>query len=364
MAKSAENKESFIPPLWLLTLLGFAFVLWVLFELKELVVLLVVSYAIAYIMDPVLKWLESKRIPRQYGVLIVSLSLIVLIVLLLLSAIPTLVSEYENISRNFPEYFAKAKDKVLPLFEKVKPYLPAQQATDPNGVAKPPGLMGLLTKPDAMNTVLSGIFATLLSGYSLTLTIVNLLLLPFMVYYVAVDLETFHATVLGLFPRGTKAKVTSFFAEINLYVSAFVRGQLLVCSVLFVLYAIGLGFVGVELWLLLAVISGFGNLIPYVGFLTGIVLSSIMAIVTFGDFSHLIQVLTVYAVVQALEGFIITPKIIGGSVGLSPLIIIIALFVGGQGFGLLGIFLAVPAAAIARVAGKRLHLWVLEKSKA
>jgi predicted PurR-regulated permease PerM len=131
--------------------------------------------------------------------------------------------------------------------------------------------------------------------------------------------------------------------------------------VLFVLYAIGLWLVGVDLWLLLAAISGFGNIIPYVGFISGILLSSLMALVTFGDVSHLLWVWGVYAAVQALEGTFITPKILGESVGLSPLVIILALFVGGQLFGLLGIFLAVPAAAALRVLVRSSYQWVMSR---
>jgi predicted PurR-regulated permease PerM len=86
-----------------------------------------------------------------------------------------------------------------------------------------------------------------------------------------------------------------------------------------------------------------------------------MALVTFGDLSHLLWVWGVYAVVQALEGTLITPKILGDSVGLSPLVIILALFVGGQLFGLLGIFLAVPTAAALRVLARSSYEWVMAR---
>jgi predicted PurR-regulated permease PerM len=155
--------------------------------------------------------------------------------------------------------------------------------------------------------------------------------------------------------------VELIFREIDGYVSSFVRGQFLVCTVLFALYALGLWIVGVDLWLLLAVITGFGNLVPYVGFLSGIVISSLMALVTFGDMLHVVYVWLVFAIVQALEGTIVTPRILGGSVGLSPLVIILALFAGGQLAGLLGIFLAVPAAAAFRVLVRHGYQSVMER---
>jgi predicted PurR-regulated permease PerM len=118
-----------------------------------------------------------------------------------------------------------------------------------------------------------------------------------------------------------------------------------------------LGLVGVDLWLLLAAIAGFGNMVPYVGTVSGILLSSVMALVTFGDFSHVFSVLGVFAAVQLIDGTIITPRIMGESVGLSPLVIILALFAGGQLFGLLGIFLAIPAAATLRVLVRHSYNW-------
>jgi predicted PurR-regulated permease PerM len=119
----------------------------------------------------------------------------------------------------------------------------------------------------------------------------------------------------------------------------------------------------VELWFLLALIAGFGNLIPYLGFLTGIVLSSIMALVTFGDTEHLVQVLILFGIVQALEGTLITPRIVGNKVGLSPLAVILAIFAGGKLFGLLGVFLAVPVAAALRVIWRYLHRWLISRAE-
>ncbi len=162
-------------------------------------------------------------------------------------------------------------------------------------------------------------------------------------------------------PLTRRNKFLAICSEVDGYISAFVRGQAIVCSLLFVLYAVGLWLVGVDLWLLLAALSGFGNIIPYAGFMVGIVLSSLMALVTFGDLAHLIWVWVVYGVVQVLEGTFITPKVVGDSVGLSPLTVILALFAGGQLCGLLGVFLAIPAAAVLRVLGRFSYDWVIHR---
>jgi predicted PurR-regulated permease PerM len=357
------NRESFLPPLWVLTLIGISLVFWALIELKEIVVLLVVGYSIAYVIDPILEYLEKRKISRSVGVFLVVGILLIFILLLVLTAAPTVAREYEKLSANFPNYLEKAKSTILPIIEKAKASLPEKyRSVEPSSE----NLLDSLSfvNSGTINGVLTGVLGALLKGYSITLTLANLVLLPFIVFYIAVDLDKIHKYFLFIFPRRIRIPARNIIREIDTYVSAFVRGQLLVCTCLFVLYAIGLSIVGVDLWLLLAVIAGFGNMIPYFGFLCGIVLSSLMALVTFGTLTGLIGVVIVFAIVQFLEGFVITPKIIGGKVGLSPLVIILAIFAGGQIFGLLGIFLAIPGAAVLRVIFKHLHLWVLEKSEA
>jgi predicted PurR-regulated permease PerM len=213
---------------------------------------------------------------------------------------------------------------------------------------------------DTLKNIGRGVLSTLLSGYSGALAIFNLLLLPFIIFYISVDLPQIHGFFHALFPITKRSKVARVCTEIDGYVSSFVRGQAIVCTVLFILYALGLGFVGVDLWLLLAAITGFGNMVPYLGTAIGLFFSCIMAVVTFGDLSHAVWVLAVFAVVQFLEGMVITPRIMGESIGLSPLVIILSLFAGGQLFGLLGIFLAIPAAATLRVLARHSYRWALE----
>lgn len=353
-----QIKENILPPLWLIFLFCLILFFWLLFALKEIVVMLFMGYCIAYLVDPLLAYLEKRKISRSIGfILICGISAIVFF-LLVFTAIPTLVREYDKLSDNFPEYLQLAKERGSPLLDKVESFLP-KQAGDASLADQLLHWLPAVNK-DSIGKVLAAIGGTLLQGYSLTLTLLNFLLLPFFAYYLAVDLHSFHEWVLKSFPFQKRKKIAAISKEIDSYVSAFVRGQITVGCVLFLLYCIGLGMIGVELWFLLAIISGFGAIIPYMGFLVGIVLSSIMALATFGDLIHLLQVVGVFLVVQFLESWLITPKIIGEKVGLSPLVIIVAIFAGGHLFGLLGVFLAVPGAAVCRVLTKHLHAWFVE----
>ncbi|MDC0357281.1 AI-2E family transporter [Oligoflexia bacterium] len=355
----ATTRESLLPPLWIIVLVALGLFLWLLIALKEIVVLLVVGYSITYVMEPALLICERKKIPRGLGVVIITVSVLLVIVLLAITAIPTILKEYRELAQNLPNYVALARGKFFLVLEFVKEYLPQEILSDDGAVS----VVDLLPSvgSDTINKILSGVFATLLKGYSITLTLINLALLPFIVFYLAVDFPRIHERALSLFPILQRDRVAKIAKEIDSYVSAFARGQMIVGFILFLLYAAGLGAIRVELWFLLAVISGFGNMIPYLGFLVGIVLTTIMALVTFGDIGHLLLVWGLFAVVQFLEGTFITPKVLGDKVGLSPLVVILAIVAGGSLFGLLGVFLAIPGAAALRVLASHFHDWLVGK---
>ena len=359
----SRGQESLLPPLWVLTCVAFVGAVWFAVQVKELVALLVIGYFIAYAIDPLLKAGERKGLSRPMVFTLLCVIVVSVLAILGMTAVPMIVDEFRRLVTNLQHYIEVGRQKLGPIvdtFLESTPFGGLLHQDLEHIFASVPDLLASING-EGVKGVLSAVGGTLLQGYSKALTLVNIALLPFIVYYLAVDLPRIHSFFLGLFPMTRRGKVESVVGEIDTYVSAFVRGQALVCCVLFVLYALGLWLVGVDLWLLLAAISGFGNIIPYVGFLVGIVLSSLMALVTFGDLSHLLWVWGVYGFVQALEGTFITPKILGDSVGLSPLIIILALFVGGQLFGLLGIFLAVPAAAALRVLARSSYEWVMAR---
>jgi predicted PurR-regulated permease PerM len=283
-----------------------------------------------------------------------------------MTALPTILREYEKLSTNFADYLSIVRERVSPYIEQMRKHIPHAHRAAAEDVPAPQTLELLPSiGQNIFHTVTSGVSTALVGGYSVTLTIINLLLLPFIVFYIAIDFHRLYDTALAIFPASKRRMAAQILAEIDQHVSAFVHGQLIVGAILFCLYSIGLGaVVGVELWFLLAVIAGFGNVVPYIGFLTGLVLSTIMALVTFGDFSHVAGVWAVFGINVMLDSVLITPKIVGGKVGLSPLTIILAIFAGGRLFGLIGVLLAIPGAAVVRVLGHHLHHWTIQRMAA
>ena len=352
--------QSLLPPRWVILIGLLLGACWIFSELRELILLLVVGYYLAYLIEPLLEWFEKHGIRRSIGVILLLFSLILIVSVLAITAVPTIVKQYDALSANLPEYLETAKTKLGPYWEQLRGRFPEHLR-----VSSPESLDSTIQSLPPINgqvlqRIFSGLGEALLRGYSLTLTLLNFILLPMIVFYLAVDFSTIHRTFLEMVPLVHRTQALQIAREIDGYVSAYARGQIIVCSILFSLYALGLGIVGIDLWFLIAVIAGFGSMIPYVGFVVGAILGSIMALVTFGDFAHLLQVWLVFAVVQLLEGTVITPKIVGDRVGLSPLVIILAILAGGSLLGILGVFLAVPGAAVIRVLFRHFYRWLVQ----
>ena len=146
-----------------------------------------------------------------------------------------------------------------------------------------------------------------------------------------------------------RTRVTTVGKQILAHVYAFFEGQLTVSALLAVLYVIGLWLVGLPSALVVGCVSGLLNVVPYLGIASGIVLATVITLVTEPSITQLLLVWGVFVAVQMLEGNFLTPKIVGESVGIHPLGVMLALIVGGQLFGLIGLILAIPAAASIRV---------------
>lgn len=346
------DKENLLPPLWVLTLLVVGLGVWVVIKLQAILVMLLLAFAVAYVIEPVLKLFEKIGIRRPVAFFTICSIAFLTIWFIVISVLPVFTREYQVLSEKIPAYLHDAKESYQPYLDKYG--ILDKSTLETLDVAQ-------LAK-DFMPKVLAGLKETLLKGYSFTATLLNIFLLPFLVYYLSISFVSIYPTFVKIFPDKMRSKVTEITGEINTYLAGFVRGQIAVSFIMFILYMIGLKIVGVELWFILAAISGFGNLIPYVGTITGITLSSIMALINFGDWTHLVAVWAVFAVVQFAEGVLITPKIIGDKIGFSPLMVILALFAGGTLFGLLGVLLAIPFAAVCKVLFTHFHKWLLKRS--
>lgn len=186
-----------------------------------------------------------------------------------------------------------------------------------------------------------------------TMVTINLfiliLLIPIILFYFLRDWQKMAKIIDNLLPLNGKRKIEKLLHAINSTLSAYIRGQLNVCLLLSVYYSISLSLIGLDLAVLLGIVSGLSIIIPFVGIFISFILTMIISYFTFGFSSKLIYIVIIYFIGSTVEGYILTPKIIGDKIGLHPLWIIFAVLAFGNLFGFIGIFFAVPIAGIIRI---------------
>lgn len=182
-----------------------------------------------------------------------------------------------------------------------------------------------------------------------------LALIPVVTFYLLLDWDDLLARIRNLIPRNIEPRVSQLARECDDVLAAFLRGQLMVMVALGVVYAVGLQLVGLKLALVIGLLAGLGSIIPYFGFTIGIVSATAAALIQFGNINAVMMVWGVFAVGQAIEGWVLQPYLVGDKIGLHPVAVIFAIMAGGQLFGFVGMLLALPAAAVIMVLLRHAH---------
>jgi predicted PurR-regulated permease PerM len=320
---------------WLAALLA---VVLALLALKDVLLPFLIGIVIAYALNPLADRLSRIGINRAIGSGLIVAGLIVVIVVLLVFLVPLLANQIQQMGelnrlRGVVETWAQERlgDR-FPDFKAALDRAVADFSGNWSGVA------GTIAK----------------SVWSQGLAIVNflslLLITPLVVFYLLVDWHPMLERIETWLPRDHKATITRLAGEINDAVSAFIRGQGLVCLILGAIYAIGLTFVGLRYGLLIGIATGVLSFVPFVGWALGLLTASTLAVLQFWpDSVPLLQVLGVFALGQMIDAAVLSPKIVGSKIGLHPVWLIAALFVFSYLFGFAGVLVAVPVAAAVAV---------------
>ncbi len=179
--------------------------------------------------------------------------------------------------------------------------------------------------------------------------LMNLVLIPVVTFYLLRDWDLLIKGIRELLPRKIEPTVSTLASEIDEVLGAFVRGQLMVMFALGAIYTAGLWLIGLDLAFIIGMGAGILSVVPYLGTVVGLVAAVLAAVFQFQDLFHTIMVLLVFGTGQALEGMVLTPKLVGDRIGLHPVAVIFAVLAGGQLFGFLGILLALPVASALNV---------------
>jgi len=323
-----------------------AVLLWFCYILRQILIPLTLAFIVAYIFDPVIDVLEKRKIPRAISIAILLVLILVILAGSLLIVIPKLVQESIDFVQSFQESFPAIEKKVAGLVGKYSDSALAERfQTDMEAM-----LGQLQEHVPQMLQALQGVLVSIASRTAgIVGSIINFLLFAVVSVYLLKDFDTITEKARELIPPARRDTILTIMGKIDVNLRGFFRGQILVCTILAAIYFVGLSIVGVPFAYLIALLGGYGQIVPYLGTALGIVPAVLLALVEHGDLVHPIGALVVFAIGQTAEGFFITPKIVGDQVGLHPVVIIIAILVFANLLGFLGVLFAVPLAAVLKV---------------
>jgi predicted PurR-regulated permease PerM len=311
----------------------------------------IIALILAYMLEPLVLPLERRGMNRTLAVVLVLAGFIALCCGMAFFLFNSLRDEFKDVQLNLPDYAARLYG-LIP--HQVKVYLNIE-TPDKVSLHISNALSGLRdTSAGVIKEAFTVVQKAFASTLAFVLALLGYLITPLYLYYFLKDMPKIRGFLSMMAPESKRLKFAEKAREIDDLLSAFIRGQLTVCAILAVLYSVGLYFIDIDLAILIGVMAGVAFIIPYFGTILGIVLSMTMALLKFHDLLHPLLCLGWFGLVQAVEGAIITPKIVGNRVGLHPVIIILALFIGGQLSGILGMLLAVPLTAVLKVFGRSL----------
>lgn len=307
---------------------------------------LFIAFALAYILNPAVSLLERKGVKRLCGILVVFSLTIIACGGFAFFLVISIKGEFSNMQFNMPKY-AQHLYEITPA--SIKAYL-GVETTDKLSLR----LDDLLQQargaaPDLIKPLLAFLQKALTSTVAMLLALLGYLIIPVYLFYLLFDMPELKSAIESYIPERFRPLYTKKLAEVDAVLTGFIRGQLSVCAILALLYSAGLYFIGIDLAIVTGMLAGITFIIPYVGTIIGITLSVALALLKFNDILHPLLCLGWFGIVQLLEGTVITPKIVGKTVGLHPLVAIVSLLIGGQLFGLFGMLLAVPVTAVLQV---------------
>ncbi len=349
MQLSSEQKRFLT---WLLLATVMAYILWL---LKPVLTPFVVALVLAYALTPVVNWLDrlgKGRMPRVLAVILVELWLLLIVTGVFLLMVPIIAKELPLMREQLPAMMDSVNVAL-------KPWL-AQWGFhwSLNGTNLKTFVLKYLSTN--MEDATTSLLTSLKMGGSVAFTVVgNAVLIPVALFYLLMDWERIMALLHALIPPRMHARVDRFLGDVNEVLGQYMRGQLLVMLILAGFYSLGLTLFGLELALPIGIFTGLAMFVPYVGFGVGLVLAIGAGLLQFtaakGLSPTILMISVVYGGGQLLEGFFLTPRLVGERIGLHPLAVIFALLAFGQLLGFVGVLIALPMSAILLVAIRRVR---------
>jgi predicted PurR-regulated permease PerM len=347
-----------------LIFLGFVLVAVACYNLSSVIAPFLISLVAAYILNPLVRALELRKFPRPWAVLTVFVAgLMVFIVFVVPFSLSILSEAGEMINKLAHLDVKKLADNYkglgLESYERfssvpyIKPYIDEfVQSERLRELAS----QGLVTVKDGAVSGFKKFMGFLGSAFS---GMVNMFLIPILVFYILLDMDAIMSGFKMLLPPDYRDKTLVIMGKMDEQLSCLLRGQLFANSIFALLMIIGIWMTGLSFFLFLGLLSGLANFIPYLGGLFTVFFAVFIAIAQFGFsaalVSALIKLVIVIVVVQSIDGWYLQPNVVGENAGLHPLVVMLALAIAANVGGIPGMLLAVPLTVILKVLGNELY---------
>jgi predicted PurR-regulated permease PerM len=333
--------------LW--TLAGIIALVLLLYSLGPVLAPFIISALLAWLGDPVADKLEEWHFPRSIAVVVVFIGTFLVLGLLFLLIAPMVGREFQALTARAPQFLTWYQHTATP-------WLAAHLHVDPSRLNIDNVSSALTGNTDSVGQFVSSTVSTVShSGRLIFEALITVLLVPVITFYWLRDWDIFKARIASLLPRDHAAAVQGLARDCETVLAAFFRGQLLVMVSLALIYSIGLSVIGLEGGLAIGIVAGLLSFVPYLGIITGLTLALASAVLQGGGGWLPLWVLVVFAIGQGMESFVLTPRLVGGRIGLHPVLVIFAILAGGELFGFVGVLLALPAAAAGTVFARHAH---------
>ena len=299
---------------------------------------------LVFILEPAVRALERIKIPRIAGSILAVLGLAALLVAASALIFPLVREQAVEFAQQAPDLYTAVVEWLTEMGGRV--------GMDVTGMLSFEGIGEWLNDPANQETLQNLLVGFGVGAGRVIRTVTEMIavvgLAPVLAVYILIDLDNFKRNTLGLTPPKHQEEVTYVAGAVGGALGSFVRGQILVAVIVGVMSSIGMALIGLPFWLLIGIISGFLNLIPFLGPTVGGALAALVALLD-GDLWQALWAVVVMVIIQQIDNHVITPVVQRARVNLSPLVIILALVIGGSLAGLLGVLVAVPATAAIRI---------------
>jgi predicted PurR-regulated permease PerM len=334
---------------WLLFVAALLVAGLLLYQLRPVLSPFVVGGLLAYLGDPLVDRLERLGLGRTLAALSVFILLITLVVVALLLTVPMLAHQLDDLVKKLPGVYGWLATEAVPWLQqqfnlpvRELPLLEVRQQLTENW--------------QSVGKIIANLARYITgSGINFLVSLGNLVLVPVVTFYLLRDWDRLTPRVLGLLPLSWQPHASQLARESDEVIGAFLRGQFLVMLGLTAIYIAGLTLVGLDLAFLIGVIAGTASIVPYLGAFVGVAAASLAALFQFQDATVLVWVGLVFVVGQMIEGYLLTPNLVGDRIGLHPVAVIFAVLAGGQLAGFIGVLVALPAAAVILVFLNHVH---------